>query len=186
MRWIALLVLAGCPKSAPPTPTFDTTQLHGTMLDQPKPMIPSFSATSHDGSPRDVAALMGHPTVIWFFPAANTSGCTVEGCGYRDLHAEFAALGVEIVGVSFTDLQTNQEWAARLEFPYEIWRDDQRQLATYYDSVDGPDSKYPKRRTRVLNAEGKVVLEYNDKIIVGAHPADVLDDVKMLAAANKL
>lgn len=186
MRWIALLLLVGCPKKAPRTPTVDYSLLHGTMLEQPKPLIGSFRATSHDGSPRDMADLMGHPTVIWFFPAANTSGCTVEGCGYRDLFGEFDALGVKIVGVSFTDLQTNQEWAKRLEFPYEIWRDDDRSLATYYDSVDGPDAKYPKRRTRVLNAEGKVVLEYNDKIIVGAHPADVLEDVKMLAAAGKL
>lgn len=186
MRWIALLLLAGCPKKAPVAPTVDFTQLHGTLLEQPKPMIDAFTATAHDGSPRDVADLMGHPTVVWFFPAANTGGCTVEGCGYRDLHGEFTALGVEIVGVSFTDLATNQEWAERLAFPYEIWRDDERALATYYDAVDGPDTKYPRRRTRVLNAEGKVVLEYNDKIIVGAHPADVLEDVRMLSTAGRL
>lgn len=187
MRWIPLLLLGlACAKNAPPPVPVDLSQLHGALREQPKPLIPAFHATAHDGTPRDVAALMGHPTVIWFFPAANTGGCTVEGCGYRDLHPQFEALGVEIVGVSFTDLATNQEWAERLEFPYEIWRDDERTLATYYEAVDGPETQYPKRRTRVLNTEGKVVLEYNDKIIVGAHPADVLDDVRMLQAAGRL
>ena len=186
MKWMMLaLVLVGCKKTVVPPPV-DLTVLHGTLLEQPKPMVPAFGATAQDGTPRDVADLMGHATVLWFFPAANTGGCTVEGCGYRDRFAEFEALGVEIVGVSFTPLETNAEWHQRLEFPYEIWRDDDRQLATFYTAVDGPEDKYPKRRTRVLNREGKVLLEYNDSIIVGAHPAEVLEDVRLLKAAGRL
>lgn len=118
--------------------------------------------------------------MLWFFPAAATSGCTVEGCGYRDLHPEFEALGVEIVGVSFTDVDVNHAWAVDQGFSYEIWHDDDRELALYYGAIREKSESYPKRRTRILNAEGEVVVEYNDKIIVGAHPQEVLEDATLL------
>ena len=91
-----------------------------------------------------------------------------------------ADLGVDIVGVSFTDVQTNAEWAAEQSFPYEIWHDDHKSLALYYGAADSSATPYPKRRTRILDANGNVVLEYNDKIIVGAHPNEVLEDARQL------
>lgn len=180
MRLLLLALLAvSCKKPVPPAVDIDAL-LVGTRPPSAIPVMPSFSATNHDGASRGPAALQGQPTVLWFFPAANTGGCTVEGCGYRDLYPEFQALGVQIVGVSFTDVQVNHDWAVAQGFPYEIWRDDQRALAQYYGAVTGPSEAYPKRRTRVLDAEGRVILEYNDKIIVGAHPSEVLADVKLL------
>jgi len=158
--------------------------LIGTRPEAPVPLIPAFRATSNDGSPRDQADLLGKPTVMWFFPAANTSGCTVEGCGYRDNYEAFQALGVRIIGVSFTDVQTNGDWVTEQGFQYEIWHDDNKALALYYDAVEQRGEQYPKRRTRVLNAEGQVVLEYNNKIIVGAHPEEVLQDVTLLFGKN--
>ncbi|MEZ4322741.1 MAG: peroxiredoxin [Myxococcota bacterium] len=184
MRFVlcVLLASAGCKKPAPPPPVDVDAMLHGTRPAEQRPLIPGFRATAHDGSPRDQADLIGHPTVLWFFPAANTSGCTVEGCGYRDAFESFDRLGVHIVGVSFTDVETNRAWVEAQGFPYEIWRDDDRQLALYYGAIEERGAQYPKRRTRVLNQEGKVVLEYNDKIIVGAHPDEVLADVELLFA----
>lgn len=182
---IALLLL-GCQQKTVVAPTVDLTQLNGTLQEAPKPLISGFTAIAHDRTERDVADLMGHPTVVWFFPAANTGGCTVEGCGYRDLFDQFSALGVTIVGVSFTSVDANASWAEELDFPYEIWHDRDRTLATYYTAIDTPDDKYAKRRTRVLNRDGKVVLEYNDSIIVGAHPAEVLEDVTQLHHAGRL
>lgn len=176
---LAALVVVACKKPAPPPVDLDSL-LHGTRPPSSIPLIGSFSATAHDGAPRGPGALQGHKTVLWFFPAANTSGCTVEGCGYRDLYGDFKALGFEIVGVSFTDVQTNAEWAAAQSFPYEIWRDDTKQLALYYGVIDDPSATYPKRRTRVLDEEGRVLIEYNDKVVVGAHPEEVLADVKLL------
>jgi peroxiredoxin len=52
----------------------------------------------------------------------------------------------------------------------------------YYGAAAAPSDAYPKRRTRVLDANGAVVLEYNDKIVVGAHPEEVLADVRLMFA----
>ena len=181
--FLPLLVALGCKKPTDATPAVDPdAALHGTRPASAVPLIPDFRATNHDGTARTRDALVGAPTVMWFFPAANTGGCTVEGCGYRDTYADFQALGVQIVGVSFTDLETNHAWAVDQGFQYEIWRDEDRALAEYYGASNGPDNPYPKRRTKVLDAEGNLILEYNDKIIVGAHPSEVLQDVRVLLA----
>ncbi len=177
---LALVSITACKKPAPPPPPDMDAMLHGTRPPTQTPLIPAFRATAHDGTPRDQASLLGAPTVLWFFPAAKTGGCTVEGCGYRDNYAAFQELGVRIVGVSFTDVQTNAEWVAEQGFQYEIWHDDSKRLALYYGAAEAPSDTYPKRRTRVLNSDGKVVLEYNDSIIVGAHPDEVLADAKLL------
>ena len=55
------------------TTTIDTTALYGTAPTQPVP-APEFLAYSHEGEPRTREDLMGHPTVIWFFPLADTPG----------------------------------------------------------------------------------------------------------------
>lgn len=179
----ALLCFAfiACKKPTPPPVVVDIdAALHGTRPASEVPVLGAFSATNHDGTKRSAADLVGQPTVLWFFPAAKTGGCTVEGCGYRETHADFEALGVQIVGVSFTDVQTNREWVADQSFQYEIWHDDTKALALHYGAADDQNTTYPKRRTRILDASGTVVVEYNDKIIVGAHPNEVLDDARLL------
>jgi peroxiredoxin Q/BCP len=176
------LLVVGCKKTTVAPPVDIDTMLHGTRPPSSVGMPPSFQATAHDGTARGPRDLLGQPTVLWFFPAANTSGCTVEGCGYRDHFDDFQALGVRIVGVSFTDLETNRAWVESQGFQYEIWRDDGKQLAMYYGAAAAPSDAYPKRRTRVLDANGAVVLEYNDKIVVGAHPEEVLADVRLMFA----
>ncbi len=174
------LVALGCKKPTPPPAIDIESALHGTRPSAPVPVLSAFGATNHGGSKRTASDLVGQPTVMWFFPAAKTGGCTVEGCGYRERFADFEALGIQIVGVSFTDVQTNAEWVADQSFQYEIWHDDSKALAIYYDAAENHSTQYPKRRTRILDASGAVVLEYNDKIIVGAHPNEVLEDARLL------
>lgn len=55
--------------SAEPTPE----GLHGVAPEEPVP-VPEFSATNRDGAPRSSVDLVGHPTVVWFYPLANTAG----------------------------------------------------------------------------------------------------------------
>jgi peroxiredoxin Q/BCP len=150
--------------------------LHGT---PPKAAVPApyFEAANYDGSLRDHDDLVGHPTVLWFYPAATTGGCTVEGCGYRDLYEEFQALGVEIVGVSFDEPAVNQAWAEDEGFQYELWTEGSgRTLAFTYQAVDSMQDAYMTRVTALLDSEGDLTLSYLDSIDVGTHPQDVLDD----------
>jgi peroxiredoxin Q/BCP len=146
--------------------------------------VPTFSARNYDGSTRTQGALVGQPTVMWFFPASGTSGCTTEGCNYRDLKPEFDALGVQIVGVSFANPATNTEWVEQESFNFEVWTDDDKALSLYYGAVNGPSAGAPKRITKLLDEKGTLILEYVEAIQVGTHPAQVLADCQILFGAK--
>ncbi|MCB9681890.1 MAG: peroxiredoxin [Alphaproteobacteria bacterium] len=154
----------------------DPSQLHGTIPSPRDPLPADFRAFNRDGTRRGPDDLRGHPTVVWFFPAAATSGCTTEGCGYRDLYDDFTALGVHIVGVSFDSPAENQRWAERQSFPFELWSDVDRDLALYYGAARTATQGTASRVTRVLAPDGRVLLTY-DSVRVGVHPQQVLDDV---------
>lgn len=61
-----------------------------------------------------------------------------------------------------------------------MWTDTSKELALYYGAVKARGVPFPSRITKVLNAQGELVLEYVDAISVGTHPQDVLDDCTKL------
>ncbi len=81
---------------------------------------PDFELPDQDGVPRRLSALLADgPVVLFAYPAAMSSGCTVEACSFRDLTAEFAAVGATVVGISTDSVEAQQRFAqsSRLGFP---------------------------------------------------------------------
>lgn len=152
--------------------------LHGQPPKTPVP-APEFVAINRDGSSRSRENLLGQPTVLWFYPAAGTGGCTQEGCGYRDLQPQFDKLGVRIVGASFDPPEENQAWAVEQGYQYELWTDQDKTLALHYGAASSAGAVVPTRITRLLGEDGAVLLEYAVSN-TGAHPAEVLEDCQAL------
>lgn len=103
----------------------------------------------------------------------------MEGCGYRDLHAYFEQLGVQVVGVSFDSPAALRQWSDRQGFPYELWSDTSKDLALYYGAIGSRAEATPRRVTRILNARGERILEY-DGVRAATHPRQVLQDCNHL------
>lgn len=82
---------------------------------------------------------------------------------------------MQIVGVSFDDPDTNRAWADREGFGFELWTDDDKTLALYYGAASSPSAGFASRVTKILDASGTLVLEYEVSSI-GTHPAQVLED----------
>ena len=95
------------------------------------------------------------------------------------MYEDFQAMGIEIVGVGFDELTAISEWAEEEEFQYEIWRDSDKTLALYYGAATSTEQSLPARVTKLLDSEGKLVLEYNDASFL-SNPANVLDDCKII------
>lgn len=85
-----------------------------------------------------------------------------------------------IVGASFAGPEKNADWIAAESFNFEVWDDDDKTLALYYGAVKNKSAPFPDRITKVLDADGTLILEYVDAINVGTHPADVLDDCQKI------
>ncbi|MGZ0233549.1 peroxiredoxin [Streptomyces sp. CPS1] len=76
--------------------------------------VEDFALPDETGTVRRLADLLADgPVVLFFYPAALTPGCTAEACHFRDLAAEFAALGAKPVGVSGDEVGKQQEFAGR-------------------------------------------------------------------------
>ena len=74
----------------------------------------------------------------------------------------------------------NHAWSVEEGFGFELWTDDDKDLALYYGAISDTSAAAPSRITVLLDATGTLALEYTDGISVGTHPKDVLQDCETL------
>jgi thioredoxin-dependent peroxiredoxin len=87
-------------------------------------VVDDFELPDQHGTPRRLGDLLaGGPVVLFFYPAAMTGGCTAEACHFRDLAAEFAALGAQRVGISRDTVDRQREFAELHGFDYPLLSD---------------------------------------------------------------
>jgi peroxiredoxin Q/BCP len=116
---------------------------------------PDFVAPDQDGSPFQLSSLKGSPVVLYFYPKADTPGCTIESKGFRDVHGEFAARKVHIVGVSVDDCPAQKAFGKKYGLPFPLIADSSKQVATAY-GVLGPRGS-ARRVTFLIDPDRKVV-----------------------------
>ena len=94
-------------------------------------VVDDFELPDQDGKPRRLSELLaGGPVVLFFYPAAMTTGCTAEACHFRDLAAEFAAVGAQRVGISRDAVDRQRAFADRHSFDYPLLSDADGAVAT--------------------------------------------------------
>lgn len=87
-------------------------------------VVDDFELPDQHGTPRRLSALLATgPVVLFFYPAAMTRGCTAEACHFRDLGAEFAALGAQRVGISRDRVDRQRAFADEHDFDYPLLSD---------------------------------------------------------------
>jgi peroxiredoxin Q/BCP len=92
--------------------------------------VEDFELPDQDGTPRRLSALLADgPVVLFFYPAAMTSGCTAEACNFRDLAAEFAAAGAQRVGISRDAVGKQRQFADLNGFDYPLLSDPDGKVA---------------------------------------------------------
>jgi peroxiredoxin len=87
---------------------------------------------------------------------------------------------VRIVGVSFDLPEKNAAWAEKKGFNFELWSDTDRGMALYYGAASDAEQRMASRETRLLDAEGNLLLEYDVGLSIGTHPSDVHADCERL------
>jgi peroxiredoxin Q/BCP len=134
-----------------------------------------------DKAPAIPAIPKGKTTVVFFFPKADTPGCTQESCDFRDLSKKFAKKNVQIVGISPDSAERQAKFAAKYGLPYTFVPDPDHALAEAY-GVWKEKKNYGKtymgieRTTFVIDAQGKIARIY-PKVKVAGHAEKVLEDL---------
>ncbi|MBL7684591.1 MAG: peroxiredoxin [Deltaproteobacteria bacterium] len=117
-------------------------------------IAPDFSAKDEKGNLISLKDFIGKKQVIlYFYPKDDTPGCTIEACNFRDHFRQYKSQNTQILGVSFDDSKSHQNFIDKYQLPYPLLVDADRKIAQAY-GVEG--DKYPSRDTIVIDQEGKI------------------------------
>jgi peroxiredoxin Q/BCP len=146
---------------------------------EPAPTFRLPSTTGGELGPEDYRGKQA--LVLYFYPKDDTSGCTAEACGFRDLEAELAAAGAAVVGVSPDPLKSHQRFAARHGLTFPLLVDEGAGVCQRYGvwkqkSMYGRKYMGVERTTFVIDRDG-VVRKIYPKVSVTGHPDAVLRDL---------
>ncbi len=140
--------------------------------------VPDFSAKDQDGNTINLSDYKGKKLVVFFYPKANTPGCTAEACNLRDNYKELQAQGYELLGVSADSEKKQSNFRVKYEFPFPLLADEDHTVINTF-GVWGPKKFMGKeydgihRTTFVIDGDGKVenVIE---KVKTKDHAAQIL------------
>lgn len=141
---------------------------------------PDFELEGSDGKKHALKDFSGKTVVIYFYPKDNTSGCTKEACGFRDLHEDLRELGVVLLGDSKDSLKSHDKFIRDFGLPFVLLSDPDTGMMRAYGAF-GEKVMYGKktlgtiRSTVVIGPDGMVVKHWQTVKKAEAHPAAVID-----------
>jgi peroxiredoxin Q/BCP len=123
--------------------------------------VAEFELPDQTGAVRSLTELLADgPIVLFFYPAAMTTGCTKEACHFRDLASEFAAVGASRVGISTDAVEKQAMFADKQSFDYPLLSDADGTVATQFGVKRGLHGKVmPVKRTTFVIDTDRTVLE---------------------------
>ena len=124
---------------------------------QPGSDAPAFSVNDHKGNTINLKDYLGKKIVLWFYPKADTPGCTMEGQGFRDDFKKFQQKDIQIFGVSLDNENDNKAFAEKFSFPYPLLCDVDREVALSYQAVSSKEDQYAARISYVIGEDGKIL-----------------------------
>ena len=148
---------------------------------RPGDTAPDFSLRDQDGGLRTLDELLaGGPLVLFFYPAAFTPVCTAEACHFRDLAAEFAAVGASRVGISADPVDRLASWATRQAFGFPLLSDPDGTTAEAYGVRRGLLGKLSpvKRTTFVIDTDRRVLDVIASELRASVHADRALDALR--------
>ncbi|WP_197374583.1 peroxiredoxin [Mycolicibacterium baixiangningiae] len=134
--------------------------------------VDDFELPDQTGAMRSLTGLLADgPVVLFFYPAAMTPGCTKEACHFRDLAAEFAAVGASRVGISTDAVEKQARFADTQRFDYPLLSDADGAIAQRFGVKRGLLGKLMpvKRTTFVIDTDRTVLDVFSSELNMDAH-----------------
>ena len=148
---------------------------------------PDFTLRDQSGEEVTLSELRGGTVVVYFYPRADTPGCTTQACGIRDRSDEYAAAGARVLGISPDEVSDIAKFAGKYDLGFTLLADPDHAVAEEWGAW-GEKSMYGKkymgvlRSTFVVDPDGKVARVF-PKVQPKKHDALVLKALGELAAA---
>jgi peroxiredoxin Q/BCP len=142
---------------------------------------PIFEATTDSGEIIKLADFIGKDIVLYFYPRADTPGCTKEACGFRDDYSAYKKKGVVVLGVSPDTVKKQANFKHKFELPFTLIADEDHIVSELY-GVWGPKKFMGReyegvhRTTFVIDKKG-VVKQVFEKVKPDTHSVEILAEL---------
>lgn len=155
---------------------------------EPGDKAPNFTLPNQRGEKVKLSDLRGETVVLYFYPKANTSGCTVQACGVRDRKADYAAAGARVIGISPDAVEAVDKFSGKYDLDFTLLADADHAVAEKYGtwvekSMYGNKYMGAQRATFIIDAKGKIVRVF-PKVQPKKHDDLVLRALAELAAVS--
>jgi thioredoxin-dependent peroxiredoxin len=140
---------------------------------------PDFELPDQNGDPVRLSDLKGQTVILYFYPRADTPGCTTQACGVRDRSAEYEAAGAQVIGVSPDEVEAVKKFAHKFDLEFTLLADADHAVAEAYGawvqkSMYGKKYMGVQRATFVIDPDGKIAQVF-PKVSPKTHDDVVLD-----------
>jgi thioredoxin-dependent peroxiredoxin len=148
---------------------------------------PNFTLPDQNGDKVKLSDLKGQTVVLYFYPKANTSGCTTQACGVRDRKADYEAAGARVIGISPDEVKDVDKFVGKYDLEFTLLADADHAVAEKYGtwvekSMYGRKYMGVARATFIIDPKGKIARVF-PKVQPKQHDDLVLRALDELAAA---
>ena len=122
---------------------------------------PDFTLLDQDGEEVSLSSLLGETVVLYFFPRADTPGCTTQACGVRDRDGEYKSAGARVIGISPDTVEAEKKFAGKFDLDFTLLADTDHAVAEKYGawvekSMYGKKYMGVQRATFIIGPDGKI------------------------------
>ncbi len=139
-------------------------------------LAPDFTLPDEQGTDRRLSDFLATgPVVLFFYPAAMTTGCTAESCHFRDLAAEFAEVGAHRVGISPDDVAKQRQFSEAHGFDYPLLSDVDGEVAKQFGVWRKLLPLHAKRVTFVIGEDRRIIEVIKSELRMSVHADRALE-----------
>lgn len=148
-------------------------------------IAPDFTMPATGGRTVSLAAMKGKAFALYFYPKADTPGCTKEACGFQEALPELGQIGLEVIGVSPDKMKPIEKFAEKFKLTFPLASDETKEVAEAYGvwvekSMYGKKYMGMERSTFLVGADGRVARVW-PKVKVEGHAAEVMQAARLIS-----
>ncbi len=148
---------------------------------------PDFSMPASGGRTVSLASLKGKPFLLYFYPRADTPGCTKEACAFQEALPQLGRIGIDVIGVSKDKMKPIEKFAAKYNLTFPLASDEDTRVAAAYGawvekSMYGRKYMGMERSSFLIDRHGRIARIW-PKVKVEGHAAEVMAAAKALSSA---
>ena len=142
---------------------------------------PDFEALTDDGESMRLSDHLGKVVVLYFYPRADTPGCTKEACSFRDDYSAYENTRVVILGVSPDSVKDQAKFKKKFELPFTLLADEDHKIADRYSvwglkNFMGREYEGVHRTTFLIGEDGKILAVF-EKVKPAEHSEEILASI---------